>query len=148
MTTEQDLDEAKRANKRQQDLVEAQHDRVNSDNWWWLIARTPNREIHVYELGKAQTFDITDERDEKIGESSTALTDERRAVIAAEMGMPDDAGGPGSGWDLSMAPGRPNTYVEPKAYDADGNLLPIKAKAGVTLHLLPEVEPGTAADAE
>lgn len=123
-------------------------DRREADDYWWLIVRTPAREIHVYELGYTQDVEVpTDEVDEKTGEPVTethkkALTDERQAVIMTELGAPVNAGAPESGWALSMAPGRPNAYVEPKEYDLEGELLPIKARAGVTLHLAPEDEPG------
>lgn len=103
------------------------------DNWWWLVVRNPNREIHLYELGLAQAGDDG---------AQVPLPDDRRAVIMTELGAPDGAG-PAGGWDMSMAPGRPNAYLEPKEYDLNGDLLPIRARAGVTLHLLPASEPGT-----
>lgn len=137
MSTQEQIDAA----------VAAQHERGEADDWWWLVAKTPNRDIHLYELGYAQETDEhanPDDPAEVTGTYKTPLPPERRAVILAELGAPDDAGAPESGWDISMAPGRPNTYLEAKAYDGDGRLLPLKARTGVTLHLIPENEPGTA----
>lgn len=119
------------------DLAEQRaHDR-EADDWFWLVVRAPNRDIHLYELG----YPVENEDGAR-----EALPQNRLAVIMAELGGPepkdlrtDDE----VGWRLEMAPGRPNAYLEPKAYDHNGNMLPIRAKAGVTLHLLPEVEPGT-----
>lgn len=125
-------------------------ERIEADNWWWLVVRNPQREIHLFELGYAEDVETPTgalDRDGKpvVEKRSTALTDERRAVILAELGAPANAGELDSGWELSMAPGRPNAYLEPKEYDGAGKLLPIRARAGVTLHLAPESEPGTAA---
>lgn len=103
------------------------YERREADDYWWLVVRNPNREIHLYELGYAGP--------------GGALTEERHAVIMGELGAPADAS-PETGWELSIAPGRPERYLEPKEYDTEGELLPIKARAGVTLHLAPEDEPG------
>ena len=113
--------------------IEAEKDeqlngRREADDYWWLVVRTPAREIHVYELGYAGKDDDG---------ANVVLTQERHAVIMAELGAPADASLE-TGWDLSMSPGRPERYLEPKQYDTAGELLPIKARPGVTLHLMPE----------
>lgn len=123
-------------------------DERNADNWWWLVVRNPQREIHLYELGYAQDVEV--EVNGETQTQTTALPHDRLAVILAELGgpAPEELTADGStGWSLEMAPGRPNAYLEPKAYEHDPatgaqTLLPIRAKAGVTLHLLPDAEPG------
>jgi hypothetical protein len=133
------------------DNTVADRDAAGQD-WWWLVVRNPAREIHLYEIGPAVDVDQHDNPDdpaEVTGTSQQALTDERLDVILAELGGPPrtelTAGGD---WSLEMSPGRPDGYLEPVAYATDGTELPLRAKAGVTLHLLPETEPGTPTEEE
>lgn len=135
MTTQEQINAAR----------EAQMARGEADDFWWLTVRNPNREIHLFELGYAEEVEEhanPDDPAEVTGTIATPLPPERRAVVLAQLGAPADTS-PEAGWDFSMAPGRPSAYLEPKEWDAEGTLLPIRAKAGVTLHLLPDVEPGT-----
>jgi hypothetical protein len=119
-----------------------------ADNWWWLVVRNPNQEIHLYELGEAAESDVLDEDGNPTGETtSVPLAEQRRTQILAELGA-SEGDLYEAGWDLSLAPGRPNRWIEPKAYDEAGELRPIVARAGVTLHLLPETEPGAPAPDE
>jgi hypothetical protein len=129
------------------------------DNWWWLIVRNPAQEIHLYELGYDEPAKATggktakSAKDAKDGEddekAKSPLTPERRTQILTELGAPvNEDGTLPDGWDLQMFPGRPDPWIEPKTYDHEGNLTAIRAKAGVTLHLLPESEPGTPAEDE
>jgi hypothetical protein len=114
------------------------------DNWWWLIVRNPAQEIHLYELGYEQPPAAASKGAADGEEVKSPLTPERRTQILTELGAPGNEDGTlPEGWDLQMFPGRPDPWIEPKTYDHEGNLTPIRAKAGVTLHLLPENEPGT-----
>lgn len=101
------------------------------DDWWWLIVATPNDGVHLYELGYADV----------VSGVYMPLTAERQREILAELSGPPpekltvDAA---DGWGMELKPGRPGgRYLEPKAYDeGTGELGPIRAKPGVTLHLL------------
>lgn len=105
------------------------------DNWWWLVIKAPTQDIHLFELG----YDHEGE-----GGAREALShDDLAGYLAAVGGPAPEALSPEpGGWQVQLAPGRPDHLLEPKAYDHEGNLLPIRAKAGVTLHLQPTDEPG------
>lgn len=96
------------------------------DNWWWLVVKTPSSGVHLYELGYA-------------AEDGTVLDEDRYAEIREELGAPMTNIWEHPEWVFEMAPGRPNAYLRPKAYDEGHHgepvLLPIRARDGVTLHL-------------
>lgn len=110
------------------------------DNWWWFIVTTPDDGVHLYELGYAQLVDVLDDDGEKVGETHEVLSAARHDEIMHDLGAPDGVRrGDGSGWERNMSPGRPDAYLQPKAYTegprGEQVLLPIRARDGVTLHL-------------
>lgn len=100
------------------------------DNWFWLVVKTPDDGVHLYELGYPQLVD----------NARVALSEQRFAEIREELGAPVTNVWEHPEWSFDMAPGRPNGYLEPKTYTegpkGEQVLTPIKAKPGVTLHLL------------
>lgn len=116
------------------------YDDDRPDNWWWLVIRAPNQDIHLFEVGEDHATED--------GAREAVSRDDLAGFLAAVGGpAPEDLTGQPSGWQVEMAPGRPNHLLEPKTYDHAGNLLPIRAKAGVTLHLRPVDEPAEDAEA-
>lgn len=137
----QDGKELQRVN----DQREAQWARGEADNYWWMIVRTPANEVHLFELGYAEDIEVStgekkDDGSDVTETHKTPMTDERRANAMAMIGAPANAGEADTGYAVTLTPGRPNAYLEPKAYrpTSDGGLelLEMRAKAGVTLHLL------------
>ena len=111
------------------------------DDWWWLTVDTPDDGIHLYELGYAARVQHADPVTGQFGPVvDEALSHARLDEILAALGGPGAAELTADGpWQFSMAPGRPNANLEPKAYTegpkGEQVLTPIKAKPGVTLHL-------------
>lgn len=102
------------------------------DNRWWAIVKTTDDGVHLYELGYAVPTPILDEEGKDTGHrADMALTEERHAQINADH--------PGTILEFSMAPGRPNKYLNPKRYtegpQGERVLAPLSALPGVTLHL-------------
>lgn len=108
------------------------------DNWHWLAVRQPDGHVHLYELGYPAVVDVLDRDGRKTGEADEAMSRERFEAVLAELGAPPAAELTVDGdWQAVMHIGRPNAYLAPKEYDEEtGELLPIRAKPGVTLHLL------------
>ena len=102
------------------------------DDFWWFIAAMADGRTHVYEVGfpyDVQEHDDPEDPEKVTGMHRVSLTEERRAEIMAELGE--------GLLEAQMAPGRPNRWLEPKQWDANGELLPIDPKPGVTYHPLP-----------
>ena len=94
------------------------------DDFWWFIAETADGRTHVYEVG----FPVI-RQDENGIKTAEVMPESRHAEILAELGPTVNF--------AQMAPGRPNRWLHPKAWDEKGNLLPIWPLPGVTYHPQP-----------
>lgn len=102
------------------------------DFWWYIVTEPEGGRVHLYEVG----FPVI-AQDKDGNRTATTLTERRQAEIHEELGVPPTNVWE-SGWDMILAPGRPNRWLEPKVRDeVTGELRRIKPKPGVTYHPLP-----------